>query len=81
MSCGLGIQPKKYGAIDVFELLYDGHPIASLIKEGTTVVDYSRRYVFQDFDAAIEFYLTQIDKNSGILVMGSFASQTQTSSL
>jgi hypothetical protein len=71
MSCGLAIQPKKYGAINVFELLYDGHPLASLVKEGTTLVDYSRRRVFQDFDAAIEFYQTQLaHKNSGILIMG-----------
>jgi hypothetical protein len=61
MSFGLAVQPKKYGAIDVVELLYDGQLLASLIKEGASVVDYSRRCAFQDFDAAIEFYLTQID--------------------
>jgi hypothetical protein len=72
MSCGLTVETKRYGAINMFELSYDGHPLASLIQEGTTLVDYSRRRVFQNFDTAIEFYLTQIAPtiNSGILTIG-----------
>ena len=58
MSCGLAIQTNKYGAITLFDLLYDGRFIASLVKEGRSLVDYSRQRVFQNFDTAIEFYLT-----------------------
>ena len=60
MSFGLAVQTKRHGAINMFELSYDGHPFASLIQEGTTLVDYSRRRIFKEFDTAIEFYLAQI---------------------
>jgi hypothetical protein len=72
MSHGLAIQTKKHGAITLFDLLYEGRLIATLIKEGTNLVDYSRRRVFQDFGAAIEFYLTQMAprKNCGLLTVG-----------
>ena len=72
MSCGLAIQTNKYGAITLFDLLYDGRFIASLVKEGRRLVDYSRRRVFQNFDVAIEFYLALMvpDKNSGLLTLG-----------
>lgn len=72
MGWGLAIQTKRYGAIIMFELSYDGHPLACLVREGTTVVDYSRRRVFQDLQTAIEFYLAHIAPaiNSGILTIG-----------
>jgi hypothetical protein len=72
MSHGIAIQTKKYGAITLFDLLYKGRPIATLIKEGTKLVDYSRRRVFRDFDAAVEFYLTQLapGKDCGLLTIG-----------
>jgi len=75
MSCGLAIQTNKYGAITLFDLLYDGRFIASLVKEGRSLVDYSRQRVFQNFDTAIEFYLTLMvpDKNSGLLTIGYLA--------
>jgi hypothetical protein len=57
MSCGLAIQTKRYGAISMFELSYGGLPVASLIREDTAVVDYSRCRVFPDLETAIEFYL------------------------
>jgi hypothetical protein len=72
MSWGLALKTMRYGAINMFELTYDGQPMATLIQEDTTVVDYSRRRVFRDLDAAIEFYLAQMDPsaNSGILTIG-----------
>jgi hypothetical protein len=73
MSCGLAIQTKKHGAITLFDLNHEGRLIATLIKEGTNLVDYSRRRVFQDFEAAIEFYQTQmaLRKDRGLLTIGS----------
>jgi hypothetical protein len=78
MSGGLTVQTKKYGAITALDLLHEGRVVASLIKESTNLVDYSRKRIFQDLDTAIEFYLTQIgpDKNSWILSMGSLTAQT-----
>jgi hypothetical protein len=78
MSCVLTVQTKKYGAITTFDLLHEGRLVASLIKESTNLVDYSRKRIFQDMDTAIQFYLTQIsqDKNSWILSMGSLTAQT-----
>ena len=78
MSCVLTVQTKKYGAITAFDLLHEGRLVASLIKESTNLVDYSRKRIFQDMDTAIEFYVTQIsqDKNSWILSMGSLTAQT-----
>jgi hypothetical protein len=72
MSCGLAVQTNRYGAINMIELSYDGHALASLIQEGATFVDYRRRRVFRDIDTAIEFYLAQIahPTNSGILAIG-----------
>ena len=77
MSCALKVQTKRYGAITAFDLLYEGLLVASLIKESTNLVDYSRRRIFQDLDAAIEFYLTQItpDRNSYILRIGSLTAR------
>ena len=78
MSFVLTVQTKKYGAITALDLLHEGRVVASLIKESTNLVDYSRKRIFQDLDTAIEFYLTQIgpDKNSWILSMGSLTAQT-----
>ena len=78
MSCVLTVQTKKYGAITALDLVHEGRVVASLIKESTNLVDYSRKRIFQDLDAAIEFYQTQIslDKNSWILSMGSLTAQT-----
>ena len=78
MSCVPKVQTMKYGAITAFDLLHEGHVVASLIKESTNLVDYSRRRIFQDLDAAIEFYETQIgvDRNSWILSIGSLTART-----
>ena len=78
MSCALTVQTKKYGAITAFDLLYEGRLVASLIKESTNLVDYSRRRIFQDLDAAIEFYLTGIapDRDTWILRIGSLTAPT-----
>ena len=77
MSCVLTVQTKKYGAITAFDLLHEGRLVASLIKEGPNLVDYSRKRIFQDLDSAVEFYLTGIapDKNYWILRMGSLTAQ------
>lgn len=64
MSCGLAVQTKRYGAISMFELSYGGLPIASLIREDTAVVDYSRRRAFRDLETAIEFYLATTPQES-----------------
>ena len=68
----LAVQTKKYGAITTFDLLYEETLVASLIKEGTNLVDYSRRRIFQDWDSAIEFYRMQLDmeRNCWILTIG-----------
>lgn len=68
----LVVQTKKYGAITTFDLMHEESLVASLIKEGTNLVDYSRRRIFQDWDSAIEFYLVQLDanQNSWILTIG-----------
>ena len=78
MSCALTVQTKKYGAITAFDLLYDGRLVASLIKESTNLVDYSRRRIFQDLDAAIEFYMTGIapDGDTWTLSIGSLTAPT-----
>ena len=78
MSCVLTVQTKKYGAITAFELLHEGRLVASLIKESTNLIDYSRKRVFQDLDTAVEFYLTGIapEKDSWILRMGSLTAQS-----
>jgi len=72
MSCGLAVQTNRYGAIKMLELFYDGHPLASLIQEDKTFVDYSRRRIFPDIDTAIEFYMTQRSPSteSGTLMIG-----------
>ncbi len=72
MSWGFAVQTRRYGAINMFELTYDGHPVASLVQEDKSVVDYSRRRVFCDLDTAIEFYRTQIatTTDSGLLTVG-----------
>jgi hypothetical protein len=77
MSCVLTVQTKRYGAITAFDLLHEGRLVASLIKESTNLVDYSRRRIFQDLDTAIEFYVTQVepDKNSWTLRIGSLTAQ------
>jgi hypothetical protein len=75
MSSALAVQTKKYGAITVFDLLHEGSLVASLIKEGPLLVDYSRRRIFQDLNTAIEFYLLQIapHRNYGVLTIGSLS--------
>ena len=77
MSCVLTVQTKRYGAITAFDLLHEGRLVASLIKESTNLVDYSRRRIFQDLDTAMEFYLTQVepDKNSWTLRIGSLTAR------
>jgi hypothetical protein len=77
MSRGLVVQTKKHGAITLFDVVYKGRLIATLIKEGTKLVDYSRRRVFHDFDAAFEFYLTRMapQKDRGLLTVGSLEAE------
>ena len=67
MSCVLTVQTKRYGAITAFDLLHEGRLVASLIKESTNLVDYSRRRIFQDLDTAMEFYLTQVEPEKKLL--------------
>jgi hypothetical protein len=78
MRCALTVQTKKYGAITAFDLLHEGRLVASLIKESTNLVDYSRRRIFQDLDSAIEFYLTGIapDRDTWTLRIGSQTAPT-----
>ena len=68
MNCVLTVQIKKYGAITACDLLHEGRLVASLIKEKTNFVDYSRKWIFEDLDTAIEFYVAQAapDKNSDV---------------
>jgi hypothetical protein len=77
MSSVLAVQTKKYGAITVFDLLHERRLVASLIKEGPFLVDYSRRRIFQDLDSAIEFYLIQITlpRGQGLLMVGSLSTE------
>ena len=77
MSCVVTVQTKRYGAITAFDLLHEGRLVASLMKESTNLVDYSRTRIFQDLDTAIEFYLTQVepDKNSWTLPIGSLTAR------
>jgi len=72
MSGVLTVQTKKYGAITAFDLLHEGRLIASLIKEESNLVDYSRKRIFEDLDTAIEFYLMQLvaNRDSWILTIG-----------
>ena len=78
MSSVLTVQTKRYGAITAFDLLHEGRLVASLIKESTNLIDYSRRRIFQDLDTAIEFYLPEVEpnKNSWTLRIGSLTAQT-----
>jgi len=77
MSSVLTVQTKRYGAITAFDLLHEGRLVASLIKENTNLIDYSRRRIFQDLDAAIEFYLPEVEpnKNSWTLRIGSLTAR------
>ena len=72
MSGVLTVQTKKYGAITAFDLLHEGRLIASLIKEESNLVDYSRKRIFEDLDTAIEFYLMPLvaNRDCWILTIG-----------
>ena len=78
MSGVLTVQTKKYGAITAFDLLHEGRLIASLIKEESNLVDYSRKRIFEDLDTAIEFYLMQLvaNRDSWILTIGFLPAQS-----
>ena len=78
MKCVLKVQTKKYGAITACDLLHEGRLVASLIKEKTNFVDYSRKRIFEDLDIAIEFYLAQAlpERNCWTLRMGSLTDRT-----
>jgi hypothetical protein len=78
MSGVLTVQRKKYGAITTFDLLHEGRLIASLIKEESNLVDYSRKRIFADLDTAIEFYLMQLvaNRDCWILTLGSLPARS-----
>jgi hypothetical protein len=66
MSATLAVQTKKYGAITSFDLLHERRLIASLIKEKANLVDYSHQRVFENLDAAVEFYLSEVTSSSNL---------------
>jgi hypothetical protein len=78
MNCVLTVQTKKYGGITACDLLHEGRLVASLIKEKTNFVDYSRKRIFEDLDTAIGFYLEHAlpDRNSWTLRIGSLTDRT-----